>query len=985
MSDLFFLTKDCIMKYYFIAGLFLWSLSIHGQSDCFDPIEYHLVHKEDFNKYEGKLKLPLVGNDIKQKAEYFLSIYKDYAYLRHSDRVTYEYKSHNVKNRSVTFVQNLDNILVHNSKVILQFDTNRDLVRYIHYGASSDKNQEGNPVVKRRSIGDDSEGKERAIILKAKADRFHKVCESTETVNQKRELLSTVDNNEGPPTSSAQVVVNGTIYIKEEPDYTNVHLDCNNIAELKSISVGVGNPRLEFTGSSGTVFLRDKNDEIFSSIPITQSTTDEVQCPELGGGDMGGYEEAMCYYHLTSYDQYFDDLLSSLETGLNPLTALEFNPFHNNPGKVGVSGGTLNFGGATANGNPGQAKDMAEDVHRILQGYLEYWWKLFNNDKFPDDQPEADDGLMNGTLDFYSYAYSVNEYDFSGSEIFLWAEGTGLTAGKHKLNFGDNYSTALGNFPHIVGQVWGTDLKEISEIPGVGLSKTEELLTKTIGNEMFSKQTTQMTAAQLFLLEASAEGSEVSKNDLCKIIEIFRNSYGSEIDNECLDWYIRDGAWGTDIGDEPNTLTDKWWISRDFWNRLEIDDSKTHQDAEYLGNTENYMMIEITNKGGLQIEDGELEVYYSPAATSHHWPDHWDIIANPVSLSASYTVHQTEAGEPTRRYRMPWIPPNPQTLPEYEPGVDYHGCLVARLVSDEDPITIELNDVYAGNYVQANNNAAMRNLSIIYVGPGIIGPGGTGSGITKHGLIVRHLDIDNTDPNNIVYPVVPVTDDIGFTVHVDGDVITDPDDITSIGTIQIELPDELLGPWLASGGAGDDITVTGDGVISCTGGNARIRNIGMLSNTDYFTKISFVPHVDLDKEIGFSLIQYGEDDCIIGGEDYAIRPAVDNPNLISRDTDVGSRMLQGQEKENLIARNNESVASDILVYPNPAENKLIISHTDIKLLSYTLYSVSGELIENQVLNRKSNSISISKLESGIYFVFILLESGESEVKKFVKL
>src|SRR5690606_30268034 len=61
-----------------------------------------------------------------------------------------------------------------------------------------------------------------------------------------------------------------------------------------------------------------------------------------------------------------------------------------------------------------------------------------------------------------------------------------------------------------------------------------------------------------------------------------------------------------------------------------------------------------------------------------------------------------------------WVIPN---YAEYvgiagiEAGQEWHFCLLARIISDDDPITTETSNT--GNYVRLNNNVAQKNVTVI--------------------------------------------------------------------------------------------------------------------------------------------------------------------------------------------------------------------------------------------------------------------------------
>ena len=63
---------------------------------------------------------------------------------------------------------------------------------------------------------------------------------------------------------------------------------------------------------------------------------------------------------------------------------------------------------------------------------------------------------------------------------------------------------------------------------------------------------------------------------------------------------------------------------------------------------------------------------------------------------------------------------------------------------------------------------------------------------------------------------------------------------------------------------------------------------------------------------------------------------------------------------------------DVTVYPNPAQNLIIIrANDDTPIQSVDLYDVTGQLI----ISSTETKINVSELESGIYFVNILTEKG----------
>lgn len=70
----------------------------------------------------------------------------------------------------------------------------------------------------------------------------------------------------------------------------------------------------------------------------------------------------------------------------------------------------------------------------------------------------------------------------------------------------------------------------------------------------------------------------------------------------------------------------------------------------------------------------------------------------------------------------------------------------------------------------------------------------------------------------------------------------------------------------------------------------------------------------------------------------------------------------------------EEIGSVLLnIYPNPAKNSVFINHEIISTSTgYTLYNTQGKIVKKGYL--KSNSIDVSELANGLYFISII--SGE---------
>ena len=76
--------------------------------------------------------------------------------------------------------------------------------------------------------------------------------------------------------------------------------------------------------------------------------------------------------------------------------------------------------------------------------------------------------------------------------------------------------------------------------------------------------------------------------------------------------------------------------------------------------------------------------------------------------------------------------------------------------------------------------------------------------------------------------------------------------------------------------------------------------------------------------------------------------------------------------------------SKLLIYPNPAQETLIIDNNFNQQVSAKMYDVSGNLLYNHHTKTELSQIDVKQLQAGLYFIVIESETGERLSKKFVK-
>lgn len=73
-------------------------------------------------------------------------------------------------------------------------------------------------------------------------------------------------------------------------------------------------------------------------------------------------------------------------------------------------------------------------------------------------------------------------------------------------------------------------------------------------------------------------------------------------------------------------------------------------------------------------------------------------------------------------------------------------------------------------------------------------------------------------------------------------------------------------------------------------------------------------------------------------------------------------------------------------YPNPTNDllKLKIENFNKENLTYQLYDIKGNLLENNIIKEDETVVSIGRLSAGVYFVRIVDKSKEIKVFKIIK-
>jgi hypothetical protein len=76
-----------------------------------------------------------------------------------------------------------------------------------------------------------------------------------------------------------------------------------------------------------------------------------------------------------------------------------------------------------------------------------------------------------------------------------------------------------------------------------------------------------------------------------------------------------------------------------------------------------------------------------------------------------------------------------------------------------------------------------------------------------------------------------------------------------------------------------------------------------------------------------------------------------------------------------------SFENSVSLYPNPAQDYIIVKNNFSENQTVVIYNVAGQTIMTQEINQNENSLDVAKLASGIYFVHV---SESNTTLKWVK-
>ncbi len=131
---------------------------------------------------------------------------------------------------------------------------------------------------------------------------------------------------------------------------------------------------------------------------------------------------------------------------------------------------------------------------------------------------------------------------------------------------------------------------------------------------------------------------------------------------------------------------------------------------------------------------------------------------------------------------------------------------------------------------------------------------------------------------------------------------------------------------------------------------------------------------NLSIDAGFDAYQWYKDDEMINGANQNTYTATENGDYYVVVTGPGGCQTTSGTIPVIINSTNSIEDMGLEIYPNPAADELIIVTNNKKIRSYRILSMLGKEVLSGVLNNQNNSLSISHLSAGVYFVELYVDN-----------
>ncbi|MBK7529032.1 MAG: T9SS type A sorting domain-containing protein [Sphingobacteriales bacterium] len=455
-----------------------------------------------------------------------------------------------------------------------------------------------------------------------------------------------------------------------------------------------------------------------------------------------------------------------------------------------------------------------------------------------------------------------------------------------------------------------------------------------------------------------------------------------------------------DQGFEPNTECDDWLGWNDIWNSPDIWVCPQN-DSCYLAASappepaySNRIGFTIYNAHPNLISDpAQLHLYYTMASSGELWDFNWidwyftagdytcylgdEIATSPVTIpainpSSFFTGWTTWTPPNFVNPNLPFYahPDSCWILPEIDPldgEPKYEICLLARLLSEADPIRNETFDNITHNVIY-NNNIVTKNLFFLNPGMGV----GMGVPPTVAGNpSVMFICNNNAAAANLNIVYQQIANGLG---------VQGSNDSLEISLI---LSPQLWNNWVQTGQQGEGITLL-------TQREVRIDNYA----TAKLLNIPFAAYERQPIAIKTTILTSG-------GKTTTNQLSINNPVFSFYLTHESSNQqtINPSSKCQFVLNNKQMQQHDntneikLIAYPNPVTNQsgyLQFMLPQAENISVAIYNLSGKKVQQIVSNQPYEAglhqlpVSTAQLTDGIYICH-LTTTNKTVATKFVTL
>ena len=95
---------------------------------------------------------------------------------------------------------------------------------------------------------------------------------------------------------------------------------------------------------------------------------------------------------------------------------------------------------------------------------------------------------------------------------------------------------------------------------------------------------------------------------------------------------------------------------------------------------------------------------------------------------------------------------------------------------------------------------------------------------------------------------------------------------------------------------------------------------------------------------------------------------------------LGDSVLYGNEMLSV----SDNTALPVIIYPNPTNNLLMLDITGEAISEVTIISVAGIEVASFSEIKTNNTVDVSNLPAGVYFIQVVAKTGQRQIVRFVK-